>query len=415
MKTPNGHLTYCSNIHAGESWNDHFAQLQLHIPAIKQQVAPGQPFGIGLRLSGIAARELQTPASLEAFQLWLQQQDCYVFTMNGFPYGSFHHTVVKDKVHAPDWTTTDRLEYTCRLANILAELLPAGMEGGISTSPLSYQFWHKKEELHAVYEKATLHILCVVETMVQIKASTGKLLHLDIEPEPDGLLGESPDFFNWYAEYLLPLGIPYLQKQFGFSETQAEAAIKDHVQLCYDICHFAVGYEDHATAVNKLKEQGIKTGKIQISAALKAPMAEDMQDRQPVIDAFTRLDEPTYLHQVVALQKDGTLIRYADIPEALTDAGNMDTVEWRAHFHVPLFVESYGVFGSTQKDIEAVLRLHQQEPFTSHLEIETYTWEVLPGEIRLPIGESIAREIQWVKELINQKSANTIPDQPAHA
>jgi hypothetical protein len=415
MKTPYGHLTYCSNIHAGESWNDHFAQLEKYIPHVKKQVSPDQPFGIGLRLSNIASLELERDENLVAFKQWLQEQDCYVFTMNGFPYGSFHRTIVKDQVHAPDWTRHDRFQYTVRLAWILAALLPEGMEGGISTSPLSYQFWHTPERLEDVYKRATMHLLYVVEELIQIKDVTGKMIHLDIEPEPDGLLGESAAFFEWYTQYLLPLGATYLHDQFGYSEAQAIAAIKDHVQLCYDICHFAVCYEDHEAAIRKLQDLGIKTGKIQISAALKGALPSDLHFRGAVIEAFEDINESTYLHQVVALQKDGSLKRYPDIPNALRDATNEFTTEWRAHFHVPLFIDRYGVLGSTQEDIEQVLQLHQQQPFTAHLEIETYTWEVLPGDMRLPIEDSIVRELQWVKGLLKQKPVSTAKNKTSHA
>ena len=145
MKTEYGHLTYCTNIHPGETWTDHFAHLKEHVPGIKQAISPNQPFGIGLRLSNTASLELRNKENLRGFQQWLNEEDCYVFTMNGFPYGGFHKTIVKDKVHEPDWTTAERVQYTNRLAQILAALLPDGMEGGISTSPLSYRYWHKEE------------------------------------------------------------------------------------------------------------------------------------------------------------------------------------------------------------------------------------------------------------------------------
>ncbi|GAC1525185.1 MAG: metabolite traffic protein EboE [Sediminibacterium sp.] len=402
MQTANGHLTYCSNIHAGESWAEHFAKLQQHIPLIKEKISPLQPFGIGLRLSNLASLELRKAENMETFQQWLQSNDCYVFTMNGFPYGEFHHTKVKDQVHAPDWTTAQRVSYTIRLVQILSALLPEGVEGGISTSPLSYRFWHQSDELAAVFETATLNILQVVEQLVQIKKTTGKLIHIDIEPEPDGLLGESRDFLDWYMQYLLPLGIPYLQERFGYNEAMADAVIKEHVQLCYDVCHFAICYEEHAAVIAQIRSLGIKTGKIQISAALKATMPAEMQSRAPVTEAFGCFNEPVYLHQVVARQKDGQLKRYADMPDALSDADNPATTAWRAHFHVPLFIESYGVLQSTQQDIEQVLAIQQRDPFTSHLEIETYTWEVLPNEMRLPLSESIIREMQWVISLLKQ-------------
>ncbi len=400
MLTSYGHLTYCSNIHAGESWRDHFAKLQEHIPQIKQQLSPHRAFGIGLRLSNEASLELLKDNNLQLFQEWLKQQDCYVFTMNGFPYGGFHNTRVKDNVHAPDWTTVDRVEYTKRLIQILAVLLPEGMDGGISTSPLSYRFWHTDADLPGVFTTSTNHILEIVDYLVAAKSETGKLIHLDIEPEPDGLLGEGKEFIDWYTQYLLPLGIKHLQEKDGIAEDAATFAIKQHIQLCYDVCHFAICYEDHAEMVRQIKSLGIKTGKIQISAALKAKLPAELNKRTEVIDAFERFNEPVYLHQVVAKQTDSELIRYADMPEAIADKDNLDVTEWRAHFHVPLFIEQYDVLQSTQQDIRKVLALHRHQSFTSHLEVETYTWEVLPEEMRVPITQSIIREMEWVSKLL---------------
>lgn len=400
METQYGHLSYCSNIHAGESWEQHFKQLQEHVPAVKKKVSPSGKFGMGLRLSNQASIELSEGDHLKDFIQWLRNNDCYVFTMNGFPYGGFHHTIVKDKVHAPDWTTKERVGYTVRLAKILSTLLPENMEGGISTSPLTYRFWHTDEQLPDIFEKATMHVLEVVDQLIQIKQATGKFIHLDIEPEPDGLLGEGGEFIAWYTGYLLPLGVHYIAQLFGCDAATAKQHILQHVQLCYDVCHFAICFEDHVAMRKHLDRLGIRTGKIQISAALKAELPEDLTLRKTVTDAFSRFNEPTYLHQVVALQTNGLLKKYADMPEALEDAGNPSVREWRAHFHVPIFVEGYGLLQSTQQDIEYVLSMHKQRPFTSHLEIETYTWEVLPVEQKLPLTESIIREIQWVQKVL---------------
>lgn len=400
METVYGHLTYCSNIHPGEHWNDHFAQLQQHIPFIKSRIVPDRPFGIGLRLSNLASLELIKQENLQALRNWLSDNDCYVFTMNGFPYGGFHHTVVKDQVHAPDWTTNERVDYTVRLAKILAGLLPDGQEGGISTSPLSYCFWHKEEKPADIFRQATLQLLRVVEQLIVIKKSSGKIIHLDIEPEPDGLLGEGKDFFEWFSGYLLPLGTSYLREKFRLSDNEADSVLKEHVQLCYDVCHFAVGYESHEETVSILRQTGIRVGKIQISAALKAPIPKDIEKREEIQKAFNQFNEPVYLHQVVARQEDGTLLRYPDLPEALADIGNPGTTEWRAHFHVPLFIEDYGILRSTQEDIIKILTIHQQQLITQHLEVETYTWEVLPEQMRLPVNESIVRELNFVQEVL---------------
>jgi hypothetical protein len=320
--------------------------------------------------------------------------------MNGFPYGSFHHTVVKDKVHAPDWLTKERVDYTIRLAEILSQLLPGGMDGGISTSPLTYRHWHSHEQMDAVFKKTTFHLLEVLLKLVELKNNTGKIIHIDIEPEPDGLLESGIEFINWYEKWLLPLGTSLLQERFGWTNEMSAKVIKEHVQLCYDICHFAVGYEDHRQISELLQQKNIGVGKIQVSAALKDRIPGIAGERKPVIDAFEQFNESTYLHQVIALQKNGDLKKYRDLPEALQQSGDPLTTEWRSHFHVPLFVENYGVLQSTQQDIIKVLDLHRQHPMTRHLEIETYTWDVLPDALKLPMTESIIREMQWVISLI---------------
>lgn len=396
------HLTYCTNIHPGENWTAHFEQLKQFIPAVKQEVSPNRSFGIGLRLSNTASLELSKEDTLNEFKQWLQEQDCYVFTMNGFPFGGFHHTVVKDQVHTPDWTTSDRVSYTIRLFRLLAALLPEGMEGGISTSPLTYKLWHVRceSERNAIMETTTLKILLVVEQLVRTRRGGGPLMHLDIEPEPDGLMENSQEYIHWYLNYLLPYGVPYLQDKFGMSEEEATGSIKSHVQLCYDVCHFALVYESAESVLKKLDEHGLKVGKIQISAALKALLPADITARKPMIDAFREFNEAIYLHQVIARKADG-YVHYPDLPQALEDADNTTVEEWRSHFHVPVFIDSYGVLSSTRSDIEKVLQLQRKQPFTQHMEVETYTWDVLPADLKLPMDRSISRELHWVLQQLD--------------
>jgi hypothetical protein len=399
MQLPTGHLTYCTNIHPGETWPAHFAALKQNFPNIKQQVSPDKAMGIGLRLSNVASEELENPEHLDQLKQWLTANDAYVFTMNGFPYGEFHHTVVKDQVHAPDWTTDLRVNYTLRMFRILAQLVPEGMDAGISTSPLSYRHWFKTvDELQKAAITATDNILTVAEELIKTYRETSLVMHLDIEPEPDGILETGGEFIQWYEAFLLPRGIDRVSKKFNLTADEAESLIKQHITLCYDVCHFAIGYEPHQRVIDELEAKGIKVGKIQISAALKADLPEDVNSRQSIKEAFERFDEPTYLHQVVALMGGGNLMRYSDLPEALGDIHNSLVKQWRAHFHVPIFTEEYGLVQSTQSDIVEVLRIQKAKPFTNHLEAETYTWTVLPDEKKLPIGDSIARELNWVKD-----------------
>ncbi|GGB91463.1 metabolite traffic protein EboE [Dyadobacter sediminis] len=397
MNTPYGHLTYCSNIHPGEKWADHFRSLRENIPYIREQLAGNEPFGLGLRIANDASVELSKPEVLAEFKSWLQENNVYVFVINGFPYGGFHNTVVKDDVHTPDWTTTDRLVYTIRLFNILAALLPEGMHGGVSTPPLSYRlWWQTEEEKHGAVETATSHILHLLDKLIILENETGKSLHLDIEPEPDGMLDNTTDFINWYRNVLLPKGIAHLEKTNGLSASEARETILKHIQLCYDICHAAVGYEQPEEILQSLAETGIQVGRIQVSSALKVNFSNEKEIKLKAIENF---NEPVYLHQVVARNSDNSKKHYPDLDKALSD-WNESQEEWRVHFHVPLFINTYGVLESTQDDIIKTLALHREKPFSSFLEVETYTWGVLPEDMQKPIGESIVREIEWVKKIL---------------
>jgi hypothetical protein len=397
MLTNSGHLTYCTNIHSGENWKDHFNEIKINFPGIKQKLSPGKSMGIGLRLSNIASVDLLEEENLEVFKNWLHENDAYVFTMNGFPYGSFHDARVKDQVHAPDWTTQERVAYTIRLFQILKDLIPADSEGSISTSPLTYRHWFKQGGgLKNARELATDNMVLVVENLIEIHQSTGKVLHLDIEPEPDGMLETGNEFIHWFKNDLLVRGAKKIAAKFDVTLSKAEELLKEHVRLCYDVCHFAIGYEPHEEIIHEVLESGIKIGKLQISAALKGAMDKDILLRQNIKESFSGYNEPTYLHQVVAKKNNGELLRYPDLPEALSDYDNLEVNEWRAHFHVPIFEEIFGSLQSTQKDIEEVLRLQKKFNFTNHLEVETYTWEVLHDYMKLPIQESVIRELQWV-------------------
>jgi len=397
METSFGHLTYCTNIHAGESWKDHFEALKKNFPAIKEKISPNNAMGIGLRLSKEESIDLSNEENLDDFKKWLREQDAYVFTMNGFPYGGFHHTRVKENVHTPDWTTKERVEYTLRLFNILKKLLPEGMDGGISTSPMSYRHWFSPEQLKDAKEKATNNILDVVEYLIE-QSSQGKRMHLDIEPEPDGILETGDEFIEWLENDVMRLGIKRLAKKFNIDDDKARDLLKEHLCLCYDVCHFAIGFEEHEKVIDQLEQKGIKVGKIQISAALKKEMNSE---RKNIKEAFEKFDEPVYLHQVVAKKDNGELLRYPDLPEALQDYNNTAVIEWRAHFHVPIFADNFGLLQSTQNDIVKVLKKQKQKRFTNHLEIETYTWEALPQELKLPLQESIIRELDWVKKVLS--------------
>lgn len=394
MLVKNKHrLTYCTNIHPGVDWATTFTSLKNYVPEIKQGVSATKPFGLGLRLSNKASLQLNESDNLSEFKQWLEANDLYVFTMNGFPYGNFHNERVKDMVHAPDWTTQDRVDYTKRLFEQLAILLPNGMSGGISTSPISYKHWHEtKNAQHTTLKKGAENLAEIILHLYKIERETGKYLHLDIEPEPDGLLENSEEVVAFFQNYLLQYAIPRLGENLG-NDIDLPALIYRYITVCYDICHFSLAYEEPHDTFKRLKDAGIRIGKIQVSAALK--IISNEEGNEEVWEALETFNEPTYLHQVTEL-KNGKVITYNDLPIVL-DKKN-DFKELRAHYHVPIFLERFGSLHSTQDHILKVIDIITKEDISEHLEIETYTWEVLPKELKKDLTESIGRELNWLVE-----------------
>lgn len=396
------HLSYCTNIHPGESWDDVFESLKKYSLKVKKKLSPNKAFGIGLRLSQKSAERLLQGSNLSDFKNWLDRKNLYVFTMNGFPYGEFHNTVIKDQVHTPDWTTDDRVNYTHDLMKILAYLLPENMDGGVSTSPLSYKYWFdSKSAIEATTKKTCSSLIRIVIQLVEIKKSTGKLLHLDLEPEPDGFLENTQEVLDFYNNYLLKDSLIEIQNALNCSKKEAEEHILSHIQICYDVCHFALAYERPEFVISTLQNAGIRIGKIQISAAIKCKQAESVSIATQQ-DCLRQFDEPTYLHQSVVKRNDDTLSHFPDLNEGIEVMTDSDFKEIRTHFHVPIFVSEFQVLESTQNEIIDALKLWKQKKYSTHLEVETYTWNILPEHLQTDITNSIVRELNWVlKQLSN--------------
>ncbi len=400
---PNRHLTYCTNIHPGEEWKAVFSQLKKNVPPLKQRLSPEAPFGIGLRLSAVAARQLLEDENMPVLKKWLNSEDLYVFTINGFPYGSFHGTVVKDKVYKPDWTTKERLDYTLDLVTILKKLLPEGIEGGISTSPLSYKYWIEGNDnatRENIFALSTEHLARAAYKMAEVRKASGKVIHLDIEPEPDCLLENSVETVDFFTDWLFPAGSKYLAEEYGIEKEQALEMLQNHIRVCYDTCHFAVEYETPELAIQAFKKAGIRIGKTQISAALKARF-ETTSQKKAVIQRLQEFEEDTYLHQVIERDSYNALTQYRDLQDAFASFVNYENdmngyTEWRIHFHVPIFADAFDGLESTRDDITKSLNILLQETDCTHFEIETYTWNVLPDYLKTNILDSIEREYRWV-------------------
>lgn len=385
------HLTYCTNIHAADGWAAVEANLRRYAPVLRQRFAQDRAFGIGLRLSARDAAELRA-GHLDAFHDYLQDQGLYVAIINGFPFGSFHRSVVKEHVYAPDWRDEARVSYTRDLIAILSRLLPAGLDGGVSTAPLSYKAWLSDDETG--WQVVTRNVARVAADLARLKRDTGISIHIDIEPEPDCVLETSAETIAFFTDRLLPHGAPIVAADLGIGATEAEQVILDHVRICFDCCHFAVEHEDPIAAIDRILAAGIGIGRIQLSSALHVELPADAESRRVVESRLRAFADPVYLHQVVARSADD-LRHYPDLGPAL-DAPASGASTWRIHFHVPLFAAAYDGLASTQDDVRRVIEAARGRSITTHLEIETYTWDVLPAGLKMDLGESIAREFEWV-------------------
>jgi len=388
-----GHLTYCTNIHAGEPLEEVMASLARHLPAIKAQVAGVQPFGVGLRLGYAAANSLRDAAAMARLKRFLAEGGYYVFTINGFPYGAFHGRAVKEDAYKPDWSDPARLAYTDLLADILSELLPAGQEGSVSTVPCTFKPW-APGRIAAIVE----HLIRHVAHLVGITARTGQTISLALEPEPYCYLETIEETTAFFKERLFSRdGIARLAALTGLGGAGAEAAMRRHIGVCYDVCHAAVEFEDPQGSIARLRAEGILIGKLQLSSALKVAALDAESARH--LAAFA---EPVYLHQAVQ-RSNGTLVRFVDLPQALAAGGAVAGAELRVHFHVPVFLEQMAHFGTTQAFLAEILALHRADPISRHLEAETYTWDVLPASYRsADLSSAIARELNWVKARLLQ-------------
>jgi hypothetical protein len=371
------HLAYCTNIHRGETWTQTFASLKKYALAVREKVCPRAPFAIGLRLSNLAAVELSERKRLLAFQRWLEKNNCYVFTINGFPFGQFHGARVKEKVYQPDWTAPARLAYTNLLFDLLAKILPVGIEGSVSTVPGSFKEFISTREQELEIRK---NIFRCVEHIARVSDKSKRALHLGLEPEPLCLLENSAETVSFFETIR--------------AEYKNDPRLAEFLGVNYDCCHFAVEFEEPQNALNSLVKNGIKISKLHLSSALKTPPT--LVARQ----ALEKFADDVYLHQVIARDEKGKLKFHRDLPDALAYHSSLAThhsEEWRIHFHVPLHAPATPPFANTNNHLLGALDWLAENPqLCSHLEMETYTWEVLPPELKAQgVVDQLAAEYDW--------------------
>ncbi len=358
-------VSYCTNIHPGESWQEIFSALTHYAPLVKQRVSPDAPFPLGLRLSGRASAEMNLQTAAD-FHRWCEEEGFYISTLNGFPYGTFHHTPVKESVYLPDWRFAERVHYTRKLAELLAIWLPDGMTGSISTVPVGFRSCIGKEDLTT----ATKNLQSALDFLDHLAQTTGKKILLAMEPEPGCFLETTADVVDFFT------GI-------SLSSTQRRG-----LAVCYDCCHQALQFENPAASLKLLADNDIRIGHVQVSSALRLNKAR--------ISLLARFQESCYLHQTVGRTADGRLLRFDDLDQAIAkDPTGIE--EWRVHFHVPVYLENTGECDSTRFYLEEILPLL---PAGLPLEVETYTWSILPEKLKNgSVNDCLVAEIDWVKKI----------------
>ena len=381
-------LGYCTNVHAGSDLETTRTNLQQHAVRVKQQCVPDSPLGVGLWLSAEAARKLREKGQNEEFAAWLAEAGLAPFTLNGFPYGDFHQPVVKHEVYKPTWSEKTRADYTLDLIDILDSLLPAGMEGSISTLPL--QWGTPAPDAHQLAATAA-NVRAVADHLARLEQESGRLIYLCLEPEPGCVIERVEDVVRFFEDHLLTPG--------------DEAMIRRHIRVCHDICHAAVMFEGQAEVFNELQAAGIHIGKVQVSSAVIVPFDEIApEQRADALSQLRSFAEDRYLHQtVVRSSPSADSVFFEDLPKALATVQNPHelTGQWRVHFHVPVYLEQFGLLQTSRKQILECLAIATREmPELSHFEVETYAWSVLPEELQhARLSDGIAKELKWFKDV----------------
>ncbi len=373
---PIAELAYCTNVHPGDTLARTKAMLDQHATRVRTLACPNGTLGLGLWLSAQSAHELLAETDgLARFRGWLEERNLAVRTMNGFPYGNFHDSVVKTRVYSPNWAQPARSIYTVELARILAALVEPGTPtASISTLPLGWRSDFSNEGCGASAGLAASQLEWVAMKLAEIEDSSGVRVTVDLEPEPGCVLDR--------AEHVVAL----FDQCFNTDETRA------HLGVCHDICHSSVMFEEQDETLALYARHAIRVGKIQVSSALSCHGAA----RE--IAELAQFAEGRYLHQTCVLEGTGNARFFEDLEPAL------DAVPdgfWRTHFHVPVHLESIGLLGTTAREIPFALTAasHIDPPC---FEVETYAWGVLPPHLReSDLAAGIAKEIEWTRAALS--------------
>jgi hypothetical protein len=387
-----GHLTYSTLVHPADDWEQLYNSLVTYLPKVKERIAGNRAFGVCLRLSANTAQTLAgSAAERDKLKKFLADNNMYVYTVNAFPYGAFKGTVVKEQVYEPDWRSEERTRYTINVADVLADVGASGMALSIQSAPLGFKPRVTGDDVVKSY---TDHVLRVVAHLIALQARTGRTVQLALEPEPYCFLETTDETIDYFTHHLYSgAAVEKLAKLAHLPISEANEALRRHLGIVYDICHQAVEYENISESLQKLVDAGIPIFKLQEAAALHIP-----EVTQGVVDTLKRYAKTIYLTQTLE-KKDGKITKFLNVDDAISAfEKNPGPREWRTHIHVPVFLDDLGQFRTTRFAIEDALRFHKQKPLSPHLEVETYTWDMLPDSLKSgDIVDYICRELDWVR------------------
>ncbi|MET9793839.1 metabolite traffic protein EboE [Streptomyces canus] len=378
------HLAYCTNVHPAETLDGVLAQLRDHCEPVRRRLGRDR-LGIGLWLARDAAHALVSdPSALRVLRTELDRRGLEVVTLNGFPYEGFGAEEVKYRVYKPDWADPDRLDHTTALARVLTGLLPDDVtEGSISTLPLAWRTAYDDGSA----DKARTALLTLAERLDALQELTGRSIRVGLEPEPGCVVETTGDA-------IAPL----------------TAIAHERIGICVDTCHLATSFEDPHTALDALTAAHVPVVKSQLSAALHA----EHPHLPEVREALAAFDEPRFLHQTRTGTSAG-LRGTDDLGEALAGDALPDGAPWRAHFHVPLHAAPAAPLTSTLPVLRSALTrlVGGPHPLTRHLEVETYTWQALPSELRprgrTQLADGIAAELTLARDLLTDLGLKELP------
>ena len=372
-------LGYCMNLHAAETLDELLANmLRITLP-LRERIAPKCEFGVGMYLPARLARELaNNPLQLACLKQFLDEHGLDSFTYNAFPYGDFQTDGLKERVFEPTWSESARMAYTLDVAEVATRLTSRNGIGehiSISThcGAHSSHFADSRERQRKTAEHAA-SFLRAAESLSQLEDRSGRRVVLSLESEPRSSCND-----------LLELG-----SLLGSRIDCANAAVRRHVGVCLDLCHAAVEFELEAGSNDLWLHHAV--GKLQFSSALAL---RDPDANAQARIRFFGMDEPRFLHQVTGVRR-GQYVRAGDIVEVNRGWERGDDAwhghdEWRCHFHVPVDLEYLGDDGLTttrsysDRQLTVALAAASSPRWRLpelHVEIETYTWHVLPREVR---------------------------------